>query len=212
VRHYLSLAKDVGGRIFGAQGANALARLAPEQANLEAGLHTAGPAALLGVAVTALNGIGRLWTATGAGSLASFQALADACGSAGEAWNEAECYYRLGETALARSEHDAARAAYEQALPLYRQVGSVLGEANCIQSLGDIARDPHDATAARQRYQESLVLFQRIAEPYSIGWTHHRLARLSEGAERAAHIAAARQAWASIDRPDLIATHLDPLA
>ena len=150
VRHYLSLAEDVGGRIFGAQGANALARLVPEQANLEAGLHAAGPAALLGVAVAALNGIARLWTATGAGSLASFQALADACGSAGEAWNEAECCYRLGETALARSEHDAARAAYEQALPLYRQVGDVQGEANCIQSLGDIAlrRSEHDAARA----------------------------------------------------------------
>jgi hypothetical protein len=30
------------------------------------------------------------------------------------------------------------------------------------------------------------------------------LARLDEGDERAAHVAAAREAWASIDRPDLV--------
>ena len=42
-------------------------------------------------------------------------------------------------------------AAYEEALPLYRQVGAVLGEANCIQSLGDIAfaRSDHEARAPR---------------------------------------------------------------
>ena len=50
-----------------------------------------------------------------------------------------------------------------------------------------------------------LALYQQIAEPYSIGWAHHRLARLTTGTEREAHVAAAREAWQSINRPELVA-------
>src|SRR5205823_4649289 len=50
--------------------------------------------------------------------------------------SQARVIETLGDIAFDRSQHEEARRRFEEALPLFRQVGDVLGEANCIRSLG----------------------------------------------------------------------------
>ena len=88
-----------------------------------------------------------------------------------------------------------ARAMYEKAQPLYQKVGDVQGEANCIQGLGDIARALGQVEKARALYETALVLYGRIPEPFSLGQTHRRLARLaSNTSDRLRHLNSMRPA------------------
>lgn len=124
----------------------------------------------------------------------------------GDVLGEANCIKRLGDIALARSDHGTARSRFEAALRLYRSVGSTLGEANCIRSLGDIRLADGDTDGARTDWTQALALYGRIPEPFSIGDTYRRLARVAPTAtERRDHVAAARTAWVSIKRDDLVA-------
>ncbi len=66
--------------------------------------------------------------------------------------------------ALRRSDHEAARSRYEEALPLYRRVGDILGEANCISGLGGVAARRSDHEASRSRYEEALPLYRRVGD------------------------------------------------
>jgi tetratricopeptide (TPR) repeat protein len=131
----------------------------------------------------------------------------------GSVFGEANCVKGLADLALARTDQDAAQTNYQQALQLYRQVGEVLGEANCIKGLGNVALARSDHDTAQARFREALALYERIRDPYSIGLAQHRLASLAPpGPQRDQHLAAARAAWLSIDRPELVETLDQPFA
>jgi tetratricopeptide (TPR) repeat protein len=119
---------------------------------------------------------------------------------------EANCIRSLGDIALARANHDEACARYEEAMPLFRELGSVLGEANCFLRLGDIAVVQSDLTAAGISFRKALDLYETVAEPFSIGQARVRLALLEAvgSSGRRSHAHAAREAWESIKRPDLV--------
>ena len=124
---------------------------------------------------------------------------------AGSVLGRANCIFGLGDIALEQSALDDGRARYERALPLYRQIRDVLGEANCVRGLGDIARDRSDYDGAGTRYEQALALYEAIPDPRSIGWTLVCLARIATvDGERTRRWTAARHAWASIGRTDLI--------
>jgi hypothetical protein len=63
---------------------------------------------------------------------------------------------------------------YDEALPLFRQVGDVIGEANCIKSLGDVALRRSDHEGARARYEKVLSLYRRIEQPTWAGCWRRR--------------------------------------
>jgi nucleoside phosphorylase/predicted negative regulator of RcsB-dependent stress response len=132
-------------------------------------------------------------------ALPLFRRVSDALG-------EANCVARLGDLALKRGDADEARHRYQDALPLYRRAGDVLGEANCVLRLGDLALKRGDPDEARDRFEEALAIYARIPEPYSMGLTHRRLARLAPDERlRRRHNEAARELWVRAGRHDMVA-------
>ncbi|SON56436.1 Regulatory protein AfsR [Hartmannibacter diazotrophicus] len=160
-KHYLALTKERGEVIGKQKGEGAIARLMLEFANIDAAIR-----AVLGIgrradAMAALSGLYRL---TYIASLPApvLNDLAKACNADGDLLGEANCIFGLGNVALARSDHNGAQKAFEDALPLYRKVGDLLGEANCIHSLGNIALLHSDHDGAQKAYENALPLYRRV--------------------------------------------------
>ena len=77
---------------------------------------------------------------------------------------EANCLKSLGDLLLRVADLDGARKAYEEALPIYREIRERLGEANCLQSLGDLLLRVADLDGARKAYEEALPIYREIRE------------------------------------------------
>jgi tetratricopeptide (TPR) repeat protein len=162
VDHYLGLAQHEGNRVGAAGGAEAVARLAPEVANVESMLARTAVARTSVPVSMAVVGWAEMMRFTGLGSMSVIEEIARRTLESGMTEEAAACIQSLGNIALARSDHETARKRYEEALPLYQKVGDLLGEANCIRSLGDIALERSDHETARKRYEEALPLYQKV--------------------------------------------------
>jgi hypothetical protein len=80
----------------------------------------------------------------------------------------------------------------------------MVAQTQCFSCLGASALHRSDHDTARTNYESALAIYERIREPYSIGATRLRLARLAADDERRLHVDAAKEAWQSIGRSDLI--------
>ena len=160
VDHYLALAAHEGAKVGAMGGAEAVARLAPEVANMETMLGGSGVVGSSSV-IQAVYGWGEFMRFAGLGSATVIERLNERSEAANLMKVAARCLLSLGDIALHRSEHDAARYRYEKALPIYHQTGDWLGEANCVKGLGDIALERSDHDTARDRYQEALPLYRK---------------------------------------------------
>jgi tetratricopeptide (TPR) repeat protein len=75
---------------------------------------------------------------------------------------KANCIKALGDVHRMLAEYDDARACYEEARPIYHQIGARLGEANCIQALGDVHRMLAEYDDARACYEEARPIYHQI--------------------------------------------------
>ena len=80
----------------------------------------------------------------------------------GEVLGEANSIFRRGEVAFQRSDHEAAQRAFDEALPLYRQIGNVVGEVNCIFGRGLVALRRSDYDTAQRAVDEALRLCREV--------------------------------------------------
>jgi tetratricopeptide (TPR) repeat protein len=173
VEHYFRLAK-LGERAGKEGGLVAFERLAPELGNLEALLTPALEEPAPELAISAVLALIELASFSGVRQAALFDRALAAARRYGSPGMVAKCLFRLGTLHLYRSEHDEARALFEEALDLYRRIGDVVGEAKCIKSIAEIthciwslgsqAVERSNRDTARALYEQALALFRAASD------------------------------------------------
>ncbi|GIW07992.1 MAG: hypothetical protein KatS3mg060_2797 [Dehalococcoidia bacterium] len=87
-----------------------------------------------------------------------------ACGlfaSLGDVARQALVLLNRGKLERRRGQTEAAEAAFERSLLLYREVGDLQGIASALNRLGDLARERGDLALARTLHDEALAMFHQ---------------------------------------------------
>jgi tetratricopeptide (TPR) repeat protein len=158
--HYMNLAILFGNKTGREGGAEAVARLTPEVENMESAIMRTLDSPNCRIAIKAASRLAEFSRFTGLGSTMPLEKAAEIAVSIQADDLAARCCCILGIVALDRSDHNTARARFEEALPLFGCVGDELGKADCIKGLGDVALERSDYGGARTRYEEALPLYR----------------------------------------------------
>ncbi|MGB9367647.1 MAG: tetratricopeptide repeat protein [Xanthobacteraceae bacterium] len=161
--HFLSLATRSRASMR-TEGGFVIHRLSAELPNIHASIRAAIATSSLESALAALPVITFTMCSTGFGTSAAIHELATAFRSVDNSESEADCLWSLGDIALARSNHQIARDAYERALSVYEQIGDLSGKAICTARLGEIALRRSDHDSARGAYEQAVPLFREIGD------------------------------------------------
>jgi tetratricopeptide (TPR) repeat protein len=191
VSFYCAVADTEGDRAGKAGGAEAIARVAAEAGNLTAMVRLGLEAPDAAPAIRGALGLGKFTWVSGIDLSAVLIEARQVAAARSKTRGEADCVQRLGDIALYRSDLAEARRRYEEALPLYLQVGNVLGQANCGKGLGNIALARSDHAEARRRYEEALPLFLQVGDVLGQANCVLRLGEIAQG--RSDHAEARRR-------------------
>ncbi len=111
---------------------------------------------------------------------------------AGYVFGQANTLKALGDLALRQADLAGARESYDQALPLFEQIGDRLGQANTLKALGDLALRQAELAGARESYDQALPPFEQIGSRLGPSNT---LKALGDLALRQADTAGARESY-----------------
>ena len=124
------------------------------------------------------------------------------CRQIGSLNGEAFCTLGLGQIARTLGE-PTAREQLDRALQMFTRIEQLEGRGKALLDLAQLTTDA--GGDGRPILLDALDSHTRFGNPRWIGETHRRLARIGAEEERAVRVRQAREAWAEIDRPDLVA-------
>ncbi|HEX2185650.1 MAG TPA: tetratricopeptide repeat protein, partial [Chloroflexota bacterium] len=176
--YFLELTEQAEPRLFGPEQGVWIGRLEREDANLRAALEwlrergQVEPGLRLGAALA------RFWWmrarfVEGRACLEGFLAHP---GAVARTRTRARALHALallivGQGSPAGRDQAAARAAFEESLAIYRQLGDLPRVAGTLRDLGRAAMELGDAPAARQLLDESLALERQLGNRHGVGMT-----------------------------------------